>query len=176
MKLFLKDDLITLRALEPEDIDLLYEWENSEDNWAVSQTIAPFSKHTLAIYIRDSDRDIYEAKQLRMMITTHAGKTVGAIDLFDFDSLNLRVGIGILIHAPEDRSKGYATSALNLMVRYCFEKLGLHQIYANILTDNEVSMKLFAKAGFQLIGTKREWIRDGGIWKDEHFMQLLRKD
>ena len=176
MKLFLKDDLITLRALEPEDIDLLYEWENSEDNWAVSQTIAPFSKHTLAIYIRDSDRDIYEAKQLRMMITTQTGKTVGAIDLFDFDPLNLPVGIGILIHDPEDRSKGYATSALDLMVRYCFEKLGLHQIYANILTDNEESMKLFTKAGFQLIGTKKDWVRDGGIWKDEHLLQLVRNE
>lgn len=176
MKLFLKDDLITLRALEPEDIDLLYEWENSEDNWTVSQTITPFSKHTLAMYIRDSDKDIYEAKQLRMMITTHAGKTIGAIDLFDFDPLNLRVGVGILIHDPEDRSKGYATSALNLMVPYCFGKLGLHQIYANILTDNEESMKLFSNAGFQLTGTKKDWIRDGGIWKDEHLLQLVRNE
>lgn len=176
MNLFLKDNLITLRALEPEDIDLLFEWENSEDNWAFSQTIAPFSKHTLAIYIRDSDKDIYEVKQLRMMITTQAGKTVGAIDLFDFDPLNMRAGVGILIHDPEDRSKGYATSALDLMVRYCFEKLGLHQIFANILTDNEVSMKLFSKAGFVQTGTKKEWIRDGGRWQDEHFMQLWRKD
>ena len=172
----MKDDLINLRALEPEDIDLLYEWENSEDNWMVSQTLSPFSKHTLAIYIRDSDRDIYEAKQLRMMITNLAGKTVGAIDLFDFDPLNLRVGIGILIHSLEDRSKGYARSALNLVVRYCFEKLGLHQIYANILTDNEISLKLFSKAGFQLIGTKKDWVRDGGIWKDEYLVQLLRKE
>ncbi len=176
MKLFLKDDLISLRALEPDDIDLLYEWENSEENWKVSQTIAPFSKHILALYIRDADKDIYETKQLRMMIMTLAGKTIGAVDLFDLDPLNLRVGVGILIHGQEDRSKGYATSALNLMVRYCFEKLGLHQIYANILTDNEVSMKLFTKAGFQLTGTKKEWIRDGGIWKDEHLLQLLNRN
>ncbi len=176
MKLFLKDDLITLRALEPEDIDLLFEWENNEDNWTFSQTIAPFSKHTLAIYIRDSDKDIYEVKQLRMMITTQAGKTVGAIDLFDFDPLNMRAGVGILVHDREDRSKGYATSALDLMVHYCFEKLGLHQIFANILTDNEISMKLFSKAGFVQTGTKKEWIRDGGKWKDEHLVQLLRRD
>jgi len=176
MKLFLKNDLITLRALEPEDIDLLFEWENSEDNWTFSQTIAPFSKHTLAIYIRDSDKDIYEVKQLRMMITTQAGKTVGAIDLFDFDPLNMRAGVGILIHDQEDRSKGYATSALDLMIRYCFEKLGLHQVFANILTTNEISIRLFSKAGFQLIGTKKDWIRDGGIWKDEHLLQLVRKE
>ncbi len=175
MKLFLKDDLITLRALEPEDIELLYEWENNEEIWSVSHTITPFSKHILALYLQNSDKDLYESKQLRMMITTKNGKTVGAIDLFDFDPFHSRVGIGILIHKKEDRSKGFATTALNLMVHYCFEKLNLHQIYANILTDNEVSMKLFTKAGFELTGTKKEWIREEGKWVDEHLMQLLKK-
>ena len=107
------------------------------------------------------------------MIVTNEGKTIGAIDLFDFDPFHLRVGIGILIHHPADRSKGYASSALNLMVRYCFEKLGLHQIYANILTDNEHSMNLFLHAGFEVIGTKKDWIRAGRMWKDEILMQLI---
>jgi len=165
-----------LRALEPEDIDLLYEWENSEEIWTVSHTIAPFSKQLLALYIQNSDKDLYESKQLRMMIETKRGKTVGAIDLFEFDPFHARVGIGILVHRQEDRSKGYATVALNLMVRYCFEKLDLHQIYANILTDNLISMKLFAKAGFELSGTKKDWIREDGAWKDENLLQLVRKN
>lgn len=173
MKLFFKDDLITLRALEPEDIDLLYEWENSEEIWTVSHTIAPFSKHLLALYIQNSDKDIYESKQLRMMIETINGVTVGCIDLFDFDPFHSKVGIGILVHRQEDRSKGYATSALNLMIRYCFEKLNLHQMYANILTDNEISLKLFTKAGFEITGTKKEWVREGDLWKDELLLQRI---
>jgi diamine N-acetyltransferase len=174
MKLFLKDDLITLRALEPQDIDLLYAWENDEAIWTVSHTIAPFSKHTLALYVQNSDRDIYETKQLRMMIDTADGKTVGAIDLFDFDPFHEKVGIGILIHQTEDRSKGFARAALNLMIRYCFEKLNLHQIYANILTDNEISIKLFAGAGFVVAGTRKDWVREGESWKDEYVLQLIR--
>jgi diamine N-acetyltransferase len=176
MKLFLQDEKITLRALEPEDIDLLFEWENKEEIWTISHTIAPFSKHILALYIQNSDKDLYESKQLRMMMDTKSGSTVGAIDLFDFDPFHSRIGIGILVHKEEDRSKGYATSALNLMIRYCFEKLNLHQIYANILSDNLLSMKLFLKAGFVPAGTKREWIREDGCWKDEHMLQLLNKD
>jgi diamine N-acetyltransferase len=175
MKALLKDDLITLRALEPEDIDTLYEWENNEEVWTVSHTIAPFSKHLLALFIQNSDKDLYESKQLRMMIATREGKTVGAIDLFDFDPFHSRVGIGILVYHPEERSKGFAAAALNLMIRYCFEKLDLHQIYANILTDNLISMRLFGNAGFELAGTKKEWIREGGLWKDEHLMQLVNK-
>ena len=175
MKLFLKNELITLRAIEPDDIDLLYVWENSEEIWTVSHTLAPFSKHTLALYIQNSDKDIYESKQLRLMIDNLEGCTVGAIDLFDFDPYHSRTGIGILVHRPEDRSKGYASAALNLMICYCFDKLDLHQIYANILTDNEVSMKLFLKSGFKVTGTKKEWIREEGTWKDENLLQLLRK-
>jgi diamine N-acetyltransferase len=173
MKSFLKDDKIALRALEPEDIDLLFEWENNEEIWTISHTTAPFSKHILALYIQDSVKDIYESKQLRLMITTNEGKTIGAIDLFDFDPFHLRVGIGILIHNQEDRSKGFASAALNLMIHYCFEKLNLHQIYANILTDNEHSIKLFLHAGFEITGTKRDWVRDGRMWKDEYLMQLI---
>ena len=174
MRPYLQDDLITLRALEPEDIELLYEWENAEEVWTISHTIAPFSKHLLALYIQNSDKGLFGNQQLRMMINTREGKTIGAIDLFDFDPLHARVGLGILIHCPEDRTKGYATAALQLMIRYCFEKLQLHQIYANILTDNHISMKLFANAGFVLAGTKKDWIREGNDWKDENLMQLLK--
>jgi diamine N-acetyltransferase len=173
MKLFLKDDLISLRALEPEDIDSLYLWENNEEIWTISHTLAPFSKHMLALYIQNSDKDIYESRQLRMMIDTLAGETVGAIDLFDFDPYHSRVGIGILVYRHEDRSKGFATAALHLMISYCLEKLNLHQIYANILTDNEISIRLFEKAGFIVTGTKKEWIREAGLWKDEHLLQLV---
>lgn len=172
-KPFLQDDLVILRALEPEDIDLLYNWENEEEIWTVSHTLAPYSKHLLAQFIENSGKDLYESKQLRLMITTREGRTMGAIDLFDFDPFHSRVGIGILVHSPEDRSKGFASAALNLMIRYCFEKLNLHQIYANILSDNLISMKLFTRSGFELAGTKKEWIREGGLWKDEHLLQLI---
>ena len=176
MKPYLKDDLISLRSPEPEDIDLLYEWENWEENWTVSNTLVPFSKYMLALYIKNSEKDIYETRQLRLMIETMNAEPVGAIDLFDYDPYHGRVGIGILIHRQEDRSKGFASAALNLMIRYCFDKLNTHQIYANILTDNEVSMKLFSKAGFEVVGTKKEWSREGGMWKDEYMLQLLKKD
>ena len=174
MKPFLQDGLITLRALEPSDVDLLFAWENDEEIWTVSHTLAPFSKHILALYIQNADKDIFETRQLRMMIDASEGRTIGAIDLFDFDPLHSRAGIGILIHNQDDRSRGYATAALNLMIRYCFEKLGLHQIYANILMDNNISLKLFTRAGFVISGTRKEWIRENGRYKDEYLLQLLK--
>lgn len=176
MKSYLSNDTITLRAIEPEDIELLFSWENDPEIWEVSHTLVPYSKYILALYIKNADKDIYESKQLRLMIDTAQGKTIGAIDLFDFDPYHSRVGIGLLIHNCEDRSKGYATAALELLISYCFNKLNIHQLYVNIETGNKISLQLFEKHGFNICGTKKEWLLTDSGWKDELMLQLIAKE
>lgn len=167
---------ISLRALEAEDVELLYEWENDEETWKVSHTIVPFSKYILALYIKNSDKDLYESKQLRLIINTSTGKPIGAIDLFDFDPFHSRAGVGLLIYRKEDRSKGYASDALEMIIRYAFEKIGIHQLWANISSENEHSIKLFKKFGFQICGTKHQWLKTDKGWMDEHLLQLINPD
>jgi len=169
-----KGQNITLRAIEPSDIDVLYAWENDTENWNVSNTQTPFSKFVLEQYITSSHEDIYTAKQLRLIISDKENKAVGSIDLFDFDPNHLRAGVGILIADKSDRRKGYASEALDLLINYCFETLNLHQLYCNVTTDNESSILLFQKHGFQITGIKKKWIRDGSVYKDELLMQLIR--
>jgi diamine N-acetyltransferase len=170
----LKGQHIDLRAIEPEDIDVLYNWENDVENWAVSNTQTPFSRFLLEQYISSSHVDIYSTKQLRLMICDKEGKAIGSIDLFDFDPNNMRAGIGILIADKTDRRKGYASEALQLLNGYCFEILNLHQVYCNITTDNESSILLFQKHGFQITGIKKHWVRIGSGYKDELLLQLIR--
>lgn len=164
---------IRFRALEPEDIDLLFEWENDTSIWEISNTFEPFSKYILAKYIKDSQRDIYESKQVRFMIETSEGAPVGAIDLFDFDPFHFRAGVGILIHNKNDRKLGYATDALHLLSLYASKYLRLHQLYANISEDNMASIHLFKKAGFELAGIKKDWRRNSDGWKDELLFQKI---
>jgi diamine N-acetyltransferase len=164
---------IRFRALEPEDIDLLFEWENDAEIWEVSNTFEPYSKYILAKYIKDSQRDIYESKQLRMIIETTEGKAVGAIDLFDFDPFHFRAGVGILIHDEKDRKLGYATDALQLLCTYATNYLRLHQLYANISEDNLASIHLFKSNGFDLVGTKKDWRRTLDGWKNELLFQKI---
>ncbi len=164
---------IRLRALEPEDIDILFEWENDTEIWEISNTFEPFSKYILAKYIKDSQRDIYESKQIRMIIETLEGIPVGAIDLFDFDPFHFRAGIGILIHSKNDRKLGYATNALELLCNYASDYLRMHQLYANITEDNITSIHLFKKVGFELVGVKKEWRRTLNGWKNELMFQKI---
>lgn len=164
---------ISLRPLEPDDIELLYQWENNLEIWEVSNTKTPFSKHILAQYLIESAKDIYDTKQLRLIIQNEKMEPVGAIDLFDFEPYHLRAGVGVLIHKDSDKNRGYATDALKALSNYTFEILGLKQLYANIATDNPNSIKLFKNSGFQQVGIKKDWIKTSIGWKDEILLQKI---
>lgn len=164
-----------MRALEPNDISDLYNWENNTDIWQVSNTVAPISKHALEQYIETSSYDIYTTRQLRMVIENNKGLLVGCIDLFDFDPNNRRAGVGVLIDNPANRNKGYASEALDLLISYAFETLGLHQLYCNVADDNEASLQLFKKFDFEIIGLKKQWMRNGGGWTNEYMLQLINE-
>ena len=162
-----------LRPLEPDDIELLYQWENNIEIWNVSNTRTPFSRYILAEYLKESVKDIYETRQLRLIIENENLEPVGAVDLFDFEPYHMRAGIGILIHSAENRNHGYGFDALNAIFDYAVEALGLKQLYANISIKNEVSIHLFQKVGFTQSGIKKNWLKTGTGWEDEVFLQKM---
>ena len=168
--------IITLRAVEPEDLALLYVWENDRTVWYVSNTLVPFSRYQLKRYIESDPSDIHAHKQLRMMIDCREAdqqiRTVGSIDLFDFDPIHQRAGLGILIASADDRRQGYAYEAILLMIDYCCKVLFLNQLYCNIAASNTASIQLFRKAGFEITGNKKEWLRTETGWEDEFLLQL----
>ena len=166
---------IHLRALEPEDLDFLYTIENNESFWEVSSTQTPFSRFVLEQYIVNSHQDIFEAKQLRLIIVDNISNIrVGMIDLFEFNPLHKRAGIGILI-VESEQHKGFASEAIELLINYSFNQLNLHQLFANITADNTKSLDLFKKLNFKKIGIKKEWIYSKGAFKDEVLFQLINK-
>lgn len=163
---------IRLRALESDDLELLFTIENDETYWILSNTIQPFSRDTLKKYLKNAHLDIYTARQLRLVIE-HKEKSVGLIDLFDYEPFHKRLGIGILIQS-KFQNNGYAGEALELIKKYCFEYLNVHQLYAHIETDNINSLKLFKNNGFEITGTKKDWLRISKKYKDVHFLQCLK--
>ena len=177
----LRGEHIKLRAIEPSDLDVLYKWENDPENWLVSNTMTPFSRHVLQKYIENAQMDIYEARQLRLMIdwmdeSHETREIIGTIDLFDFDPLHLRAGVGILIASKENRMKGLASEALAILIDYAFQSLLLHQLYCNISEDNQASLKLFKKFGFMEIGKKMDWLRIKNRWINVHMLQKINPE
>jgi len=161
---------VNLRALEPSDLDILYRWENDDRIWFSSINTRPLSRQTLQLYI-DSVNDIYTDKQVRLIIELE-GKPVGCVDLFDFDPMHQRAGVGIMVDQNFER-RGLASLALLELKKYAFSQLGLHQLYCSIAQNNNRSISLFTKANFIHTGTKKSWLRIDKSWEDELFFQCF---
>ncbi|MGC8865840.1 MAG: GNAT family N-acetyltransferase [Bacteroidales bacterium] len=166
--------LVRLRALELDDARFIYTWENQPDLWRVSQVPGPYSLSAIQEYVKNAmTHDILAMKQARFMIERlEDNQRIGMIDLFDIDMINSRAGIGIMID-PRARKQGYASDALRLIVRYGFEHLKLHQLYAEVDLLNEVSLKLFKSAGFEITGCKKDWVKVGQGWEDVMVFQII---
>ena len=169
----LSNEHIKLRALEPEDLVFLFETENQESLWEVSHTLVPFSKYVLKQYLEQAHLDIYETKQLRLVICDlEDTEPLGFVDLYDFDPFHKRAGVGIVI-LPESREKGIALEAIKLLKSYSFNHLNLHQLYASVTDDNLKSLNLFKKAGFNQTGIRKDWIYRNNNYQNEIFFQCL---
>lgn len=169
----LKGAQVYLRALEQSDLDFLYELENNTDIWEVSGTITPYSKNVLQLYLDNAHRDLFDVKQLRLVICTLEHQTIGLIDIFDFEPIHKRAGLGITILETKQRNQGNGAEAIILLCNYLFDVLDLKQVYANILEENDASMHLFTKLGFVPVGIKKDWIRINTIYKNEVLLQKL---
>lgn len=172
----LKGENIYLRALEPNDLEFVYAMENDQSMWEVSNTQTPYSRFLIKQYLENAHQDIYEAKQLRLAICQDQDfPAIGLIDLFDFDPKNNRAGVGIVIQGQENRNQNIGSEALELILKYSFYHLNLHQLYANIGTENSASIALFSKFGFQKIGVKKDWVLVHGSYQDEAIFQLINQ-
>ena len=165
---------LKLRALEPNDLEMVYDIENDKSLWVYSNTTSPFSRHTLKKFIENSHLDIIEHKQLRLVIADD-DNSYGFIDLYDYDFINRRVGLGIIIF-KKYRSKGIGLISLQLTEDFLLEHVPIHQVYANISSTNKESISLFEKSDFVNVGLKKDWIFYNNQFNDELlFQKILNK-
>ncbi|MDL2223039.1 GNAT family N-acetyltransferase [Bacteroidales bacterium OttesenSCG-928-M11] len=168
--MFLKGKNLSLRALEPEDLDILYKWENDTELWKYGNSLSPYSKFTLKEYIENSG-DIFQMRQVRLMVVDNSTEqTIGTADLYDYDPINERAGIGLLLDSNY-RNKGLGVELLGLIEEYAFRFLFLKQLYAQIPIMNKASSKLFSKCGYKQTGLLENWLKMGDYYEDVLFMQ-----
>ena len=153
-----------LTAIEPEDLEVLYQIENDPGQWNVGGYHVPFSRYDLREYILSQQHDIYLDRQLRLVIREE-GRAVGLIDLFNFSPENMRAELGLAI-LPQERGKGYSTEALRLMLDYCRKHLMLHQVYCIVPDDNLPSLSMLRSVGFSHEVTLPQWLQTYDKWQD----------
>lgn len=166
---------ITLRAVEPADLDFLYLAENDSSAWSVASTTAPMSRLMLQEYIEQYSADLYRDKQLRLIAQESAtGKVIGIVDLYDYDPRNSRAAVGIYI-APQLRSQGYGKQALDALCSYAQEFVGIHTLYAFIAQYNIASRHIFAHCLFVETATLPQWIKTPQGYTSAIIVQRIRE-
>ena len=167
---------VRLRAMEPGDLDFLYLMENDPSLWSISNFTVPYSRAALQAYIDNSMNDMFADRQLRLIICElFQNRPIGIIDVTDFEPMHGRAEIGISL-LKEERGKGYATEAIELLCDYVFTFLHFKQLTAHVLVDNVESLRLLHHAGFVDCGIMKEWWRIGDTYYDVVLLQKIRPE
>ena len=163
---------ISLRAIEPEDLDLLYRIENDVELWNVGTSNVPYSRYLLHDYVANTKNDIYTDRQVRMMVENDEGLVIGVVDLVSFDPANQRAEVGLII-LNSYRHQGYGTAVLSKIADYALRILHLHQLYAYVDIQNEASLRVFEKAGYQIAAEIKDWLFDGQKYRNSVLLQYV---
>lgn len=163
---------VTLRAPEPEDLEVMFRLENLTDAWHASNITGPYSRFHLKAYLENTQNDLFTDRQLRLMVMLADGQVVGEIDLFAFEPMHRRAEVGILID-PDFQRQGIGRTALSILCDYSFHYLGIHQLYAYVAVDNRPSRALFASCGFTEAALLHDWVHSaGGGFADVYLVSL----
>lgn len=163
---------IKLRAMEPEDLDLLYKIENEDEVWNVCSSNVPYSRYTLFNYIADASNDIYLDGQVRLIIENDNQETVGVMDIVNFEPMHQRAELGFII-LNEYRGQGYGYSAIRKVLDYTKNTLHLRQVYAFVDVSNTSSLKCLSLVGFQETVILKDWFFHHGKYNDAVIMQFF---
>lgn len=152
------------------DLSKLLVWENDLTN-AEFTDFPTFQSKDQWLDFLSSTHDLILNNQIRYMIK-YAGESIGCIDVFDYDLVNSRAGVGIFID-EKWRKKGHASKALEKLKNLATSKFLLNQLFATIYSSNTNSLNLFKSSGFVLNGTKRQWVRRQEHFEDVYFLQCF---
>lgn len=102
------------------------------------------------------------------------GTHVGNVWLWNIDPLHQKAELRIVIGDPAFRGRGVGVEAIERACQYGFEQLGLHRIYAYVLSINPAARRAFEAAGFTLEGTLRDDRRAGEGFVDAHVLARVK--
>ena len=143
----IEGEKIVLRSVDSSDIDTILLWENSSAEPLYGVYEEQYTREDVVQFIENQQRySLAETEQLRLMICSHDGERLGALDLTEYDGR--KAFVSILIFDLDNRRKGFAQNALQLAIDYS-KSLGLRELFATILPENLPSINLFRKVEFE---------------------------
>jgi RimJ/RimL family protein N-acetyltransferase len=165
-------ELVRLRAIEPADAEAMWRWANDPDvvrwmNEGYAQPLASSVKR-----LADPPRNEYGSVTFGVQALAD-GKLIGAVRLRDAEPETGIAELDIYLGEKDYWGRGYATDTMRAICRYGFEKMRLHKIALEVVTENEAAHHVYQKVGFVDEGRLRQVFRRDGQWYDMYIMGLL---
>ena len=166
---------IYLRALEPADYKVTVEWRHDEE----IQNIVGGPK-----YFVSSEKEkewvkncIFDNSRMVLGICLKdSGKLIGTVNIQEIDWINRSCHVPILIGDKTEWSKGYATEARMMALKYVFDERNMERVWATILDSNAASIRMNEKCGFRVEGVMRKAVFKGGQYHDLTMMSILKEE
>ena len=173
MKLQEKD--IYLTTLSREDCKTLWnDFEYDFDNPTEELNLGHSDEKAEGWF--DEIQKLQGNRHIRLGIFKNDGTVIGDVALQDIDRVNRNCSVGMGMAKIENRSKGYGTQAVMLMLNYGFRYLGLERITANTLDLNIGAQKLLDKCGFVLEGRERKSVYLNSEMHDRLNYAILKEE
>ena len=157
-----------------EDIEKYVKWMNdfsTTDGLGSSSKVTTFESERSWL-INNMDKK----EQQFAIVLKETDKLIGNCGFVDINHLHQKGEVGLFIGEEENRSKGYGTEALSLLVEYGFNYLNLKNIMLKVFSFNKRAINSYEKIGFKVFGKRTEVYYLNGKWYDEYFMEILRKE
>jgi RimJ/RimL family protein N-acetyltransferase len=170
-------DRIRLRAIERDDLDMLFRWWNDPELWVLIGSRKRISG-------RDELESWYEGELEKtspqegrtFAIDDESGEVVGTAWYGPYEAGDRQSTVGLYIGPEAKRGQGLGTEALRTLLRYLFDELGLHKARLFVQDENDAAIALYRKLGFAEEGRLREHRFYGGAFHDFLAMGLLARE
>lgn len=156
--MLLDDGVLGLFPFEPSDAEIYRDWVNDEGFATLLGRATPVTaEQHQGWYDSLTNSSSVVVFAVRELAT---GQYLGNVWLHGIHWVHRNAELRILLGAAEARGKGHGTSACRLLLRFAFEKLGLHKVFLYVSSQNPRAQRAFEKAGFC----------PEGVLKDEFFL------
>jgi RimJ/RimL family protein N-acetyltransferase len=169
---------IYLRALEPEDYELIHQWRSDSGYQEGVVSMKRYtSKETERKWVERAIESHERGENLRFgIVLKETDELIGLVYLAGIDHVHKKAGFGSWIGEPENRGLGYVTEARLQALDYAFNELRLERIGAKVLESNTASKRSVEKFGYVREGTLRKYVYKNGRYNDVAIYSLLREE
>jgi len=171
----LEGERIELRRHARENYPLYAEWYGDPEIWHLTSW-APSPLGRSAVEKLFEDRELSPTDDSFAMHIRGDDVPIGVISLMNKSEANESADLSVIVGHQDDRHQGYGTEAIDLLLRYAFEELGLNRIGLSVFEFNEEAISAYEKLGFVVEGRLRQAIKRRTGFHDAILMSKLKRE